>query len=219
MATGQSGISMLERLGAPHDKLVNFPYWVDVPDRLQSKPETHEPLRILAIGRLVPIKNFGHLVHVAQRLHELNVKFSITIIGEGPDRQRIEAARDAAGLTTFIQLPGWNSAGQVRQQLRSHDILVHTAEWEPYGVVILEAMAQGLPVIATETTMAACDRVKPGISGELFPVGNTEAMVSAIMRTTQNRAKLLEMGNQAYRTACEWRVQRAVEIINQTIAR
>jgi len=106
IVTGQPGISMLERLGTPRAKLVNFPYWVDVPDTLQSKPETHEPLRILAIGRLVPIKNFVHLIHLAQKLRELKVRFSITIIGEGPDRERIEAARDAAGLTTFIQLPG-----------------------------------------------------------------------------------------------------------------
>lgn len=108
-------------------------------------------INILFVGRLAPPKNPFLLVEAFSRLpHELQERAHITIIGDGSDRTRLEALIESLHLTTRIELTGTLPREQVLERLRSQaDIFVLLSRWEGFPYSILEAMAAGVPVIAS----------------------------------------------------------------------
>ncbi|WP_097090780.1 glycosyltransferase family 4 protein [Novosphingobium sp. Chol11] len=134
--------------------------------------------RIVAVGRLVPQKGFDLLLDAFAKAAPHIPDWSLTIWGEGPERARLEAQRNALGLQGRVTLPG------VTQEhgawLRDADIFVLSSRFEGWGIVVGEAMAAGVPVISFDCRWGPGEMISDGISGLLVPDGDIAALGAAI---------------------------------------
>ncbi len=218
MGTGVVAVERLRQMGAAPAKIVNFPCWTEVPERaaLVSRGQGH-PLRFGCIGRLVAYKGFDNAIRALARLRDSSV---LDIIGAGPEDQSLKRLAGELGVDTRVNFRGWYEPGQVREYLARHcDCLLHPAsQLEPYGVVILEAMAWAVPVIGSRAAAAVVDRVDHGRNGYILELPVSVEELAANMHSLTNRDLLRRMGETARATAEQWPIGRAVGIIEQLAA-
>jgi glycosyltransferase involved in cell wall biosynthesis len=105
-------------------------------------------LRLISIGSLVPKKNQLLLIEIATLLKSTDIDFELLILGEGPDRPQLEEEIAVQGLTGMVQLMG--NVHDVPFYLHQANLFIHPAIYEPFGLVLLEAMAAGVPVVSLD---------------------------------------------------------------------
>jgi glycosyltransferase involved in cell wall biosynthesis len=165
--------------------------------------------RVIAVGRLHPVKGFEYLIRAMRRLEAAGRKASLTIVGEGPERARL--ATEAAGLTS-VELVGEQPPGRVATLLANAQIfalpsvdLGTQAEGTPTAV--LEAMAAGLPIVCTASGGLA-SLVENGVNGLVVPPRDPDALADAIVRLADDATLRQAMGvrNRALARARDWSV-------------
>ena len=107
-----------------------------------------DSLRLVSVGSLVDKKNQAFLVDVVATLRKKNIDAELTILGDGPNRDSIQRKIDDFNLGNYVHLKG--NVEHVEEYLWNSDIFVHSATYEPLGLVILEAMAAGLPCVCLD---------------------------------------------------------------------
>lgn len=119
-------------------------------NRFKSNPRisVHSPIRIINAGSFVAKKNQKLFIPILKQLIERGVDCRIILLGDGPLRIEILHQIESENLESFFELPG--NVDNVEDWFRNADIYVHTATYEPFGLVLLEAMASGLPVISLD---------------------------------------------------------------------
>jgi glycosyltransferase involved in cell wall biosynthesis len=225
LVTGQAGALFLREMNCPSEKIVVFPYWVPLPptpvlDR--GYPEQHSdtrPVRFIAIGRLEPIKRFDvAIAAIANVLKEIGTDAAkLVIVGDGSERQRLYDLVKGAGIEKCVEFAGWLEHAATMDLLEKSDVLVHSADWEPYGVVILEAMARGKPVIASDMSMAAVDRITHGLCGFMFRTGDAVELAKLMREFIVERTLIAQMGAAARKVAEAWPVDRGVSILKEIL--
>jgi glycosyltransferase involved in cell wall biosynthesis len=111
-------------------------------------PGLSTPLVILSCGMFYERKNFPGLIQAFNLVAEKYPNVVLRIFGDGPDRIKVEQARDASPFKARIKMPGKVSHAEVLQQMQEADVFALIGWREPFATVFLEAMAAGLPVIA-----------------------------------------------------------------------
>lgn len=109
---------------------------------------TTGPFHIVSIANLVPKKNHIFLIDVMKVLQDRGYDVTMEVLGFGPLMEMLVKKTEAAGLQNRLFFRG--SVGDVPQRLWDADLYVHPAWYEPFGLVIIEAMASGLPVVALD---------------------------------------------------------------------
>ncbi len=224
LGTGRAAQKALCKMKAPKEKIINFPYWVDVnsfqPPRLSVKPKSF--LRFVSSGRVMNSKK-GHdlaICSLARALEQVgNVDFEYIIAGTGPDVDELKSLADQVGIGQKVTFLGWVEPGDLVRVFHDSDILLHPSPThEPYGVAVIEAMAAGLIVLASDTTGAALDRVKHGINGFIHKAANVEELTMQIVWLFKNVDKILAMKREVRKTAEQWPVSKGVKIIQQVLS-
>jgi glycogen(starch) synthase len=112
----------------------------------------------------------------------------LRVVGDGPLRPALERLAVELGLGDLVEFTGWLPLHRVEAQLADAWALVAPSLWaEPLGLTALEAVVRGLPVIASATGGLA-ETVEPGVSGLLFPNGDTEALAACLVEIASGRA-------------------------------
>jgi glycosyltransferase involved in cell wall biosynthesis len=220
LACGKPTVSHLESLGIAPAKITNFPYWVSIPEEW-SLPErcngnrNSKPLHLTAVGRHVPVKAFEVAIEaVALANGRAGYRVAtLEVIGDGPERKHLEALARSLNLEDVVEFPGWLSNDAVRRRLQDADALVVTSKFEPYGVVVLEALASGRAVLASNGVVAARDR-DDGFGAFLFhPAGDAEFLAQQIKLLAGDQ-NVLRMASEAARAiAEEWPLTRAAGML------
>lgn len=140
--------------------------------------------RILYSGRLVNLKRVDLLINAFAKIAEQRPDWDVVIVGDGPERGQLEQSVPESLRDRYHWL-GFCEMDQLPLAYRSCDLLVHPSEYEPWALVIHEAMAAGLPVIASHVVGAAKEMVEPGINGDIFPSGNLEELTSKLAVATE----------------------------------
>jgi len=109
------------------------------------KIDSTKKINLVSVGNLVNKKNHIFLIEVAKYLKAHKILFEINILGEGVERQNLTSLIKNSNLEDYIFLR--SIVTNVKNYLHNADIYLHAATYEPFGLVILEAMASGLPVI------------------------------------------------------------------------
>ncbi|MBF0582734.1 MAG: glycosyltransferase family 4 protein [Magnetococcales bacterium] len=219
LVTGQFGVKALHQLGCPTNKSVDFPHWVilgEPPARLRQT--VTPPLRTLAgVGQLIYRKGWEIAIQALARARRTHHALRLLLIGDGPERPRLEQTVADLQLGNQVVFLGWKQQQDIMQILSEADALIHPARWEPYGVVVLEAMAAGLAVLGSDATGAAVDRVVPGVSGFIHTVGNVEQLAGQIVQLASDAPLLHRLQQGARQIAEEWPPQRGVDRIKSLI--
>lgn len=146
---------------------------------------------IAAIGRLVPVKRIDLLLHALRRCLDGGQRLICLIIGEGPERQRLEGLSADLGLGAAVRFLG--ERRDVRALLPYLDLVVNCSDREGLSVTLLEAMAASRPVVATDVGSTR-EIVHDGRTGILVPPGHAEALSRAVSRMLADPDNAAECG-------------------------
>lgn len=156
-----------------------------------SEPPTHrwfgadQPPVILAVGRLHPIKDFKTLVEAFALVRSRRAA-RLLILGDGPERDRLRRRAEDLGVAADVALPGF--AANPYSAMRSAAVLALTSRFDALPAVLIEALALGTPVVATDCPSGPAEILRGGRYGELAPVGDSERIASAILRSLDGTA-------------------------------
>ena len=161
------------------------------------------PFTVLFVGRLVERKGVNHLVDAASLLVP-GVDVRLVIVGDGPERARIEARVRERGLDGRVAVRGRVSEAELQAAYAAADVFVLPAvidrrgDTEGLGVVLLEAMNHRVPVIASAIG-GITDIVEDGVSGLLVPPGDGTALAAALERLARAPDLSVSLGDAGYR--------------------
>ena len=187
------------------------PNFVDV-DRFTPAPTGGGPPRdrpvIVHVSNFRPVKRVDDVIAVFARLRASRPA-RLRLVGDGPERPRIEADVAARGLTADVDFLG--ERGDLPDILRDADLFLLPSETESFGLAALEAMACGIPVVASAVG-GLIEVVADGEAGFLRPVGDVPALTDAAERLLSDEALRRAMGAAARRTAeTRYRIDPAID--------
>src|SRR5258708_22479400 len=161
-------------------------------------------LRVGMIGHLAPIKGQEDFIRAAGIVCGVRDDVDFVVAGEdksrsGENRRRLEKLIDELGLNQRVSLPGW--VEDVANILPAFDLFVSPSRSEPFGLSIVEAMAAGVPVVATMSEGAG-EIIEDDQTGRLVSIGDVEALASAIgelLSDAKERNRLSDSARRAVR--------------------
>ncbi len=165
---------------------VNF---LDLPARDQSTGEKTDDL--ITVGSLEPRKNQAYILHVLSEAKRRGHRYSLTVVGDGPDRGYLDRLAVHLDIADQVDFAGVSS--DVFGLLRAHRVLVHAAKMESFGLVVVEAMAHGLPVVAAPVggiNELFTDRV----DGLHWPLDDATAAADTLVGIMEDRDRQRRMG-------------------------
>jgi glycosyltransferase involved in cell wall biosynthesis len=178
--------------GIPRERILVVPYGVDLsqfPARMQS-PDQAAPFTVLFVGSMIQRKGLSYLLKAIRLLKTQRIR--LLLCGRGHiDRQLLAEYGDLA-----IEIKTGLPRDQLVRHIHMGDIFALPSLAEGFGHVILENMACGLPVIATEHTCAP-DVIHEGQHGFLVPIRSAEALAERLDWGIRHRTELAEMGKAA----------------------
>lgn len=161
----------------------------------------HEPLHLLAVGRMVPKKGFGTLLDACALLSEFGVAFLLGIVGDGPGRLALEAQATRLGIRSSVNFPGWLPEEEVRAAYGWADVfccpsvIARDGDRDGLPNVLVEAMSTGLPAVGSAIS-GIPEAIDDGDTGWLVPPGDAMALARAISHAADRRWRA-EAGAQA----------------------
>jgi glycosyltransferase involved in cell wall biosynthesis len=164
------------------------PLDLDEIDRRAGEPLDHpwfepgEPPVLLNVGRLTPQKDHATLLRAFRRvLDERPAR--LLILGEGECRPTLEHLLHELRLTESVSMPGFDANPYA--YMKRARLYVSSSAWEGLPVVLLEALACGIPIVSTDCPGGPTEILAKGEYGELVPVGDEARMAAAILRGLQ----------------------------------
>lgn len=143
-------------------------------------------IKITTISRLVPQKRIDILLRALAKVCFADFKWELTVVGSGPLEKELKALNKELGLTDKVHFVGQKSHEEICQILAESDFFALASQYETFGVVFVEAMSFGLPVIGTRC--GGPEMIINENNGLLVPSGDVEAMADALKYMVRNYA-------------------------------
>ena len=161
----------------------------------EQKQLNNSHVRLLNVGNLVTKK--GHLLLIDVFHHLVSnstIKFKLDILGFGPLQSEIEQKINQLGLNDSIKLHG--NVANVADFMKNADIYVHTASYEPFGMVLIEAMASGLPIVSTNGK-GNMDIIQNGVNGYMINNRKPLEIATKVIEIAENANLFSKMSKNA----------------------
>ena len=185
-------------LGIAPQKLAVVPNGVDL-ERFAPAPRSGDGAPVVvSVGRLIMNKGLLDLIEAAALLRDADVAFELRLIGEGPQRAALEVAVQRHRLEERVRFLGRRD--DVPELLGQSDVFVRPSLSEGMSLAVLEAMAAGLPVVASDVS-GTRELIADGESGAIVPPGNPRRLASALRPLLEDHAGRRAMGQAARRRA------------------
>jgi glycosyltransferase involved in cell wall biosynthesis len=145
----------------------------------------------VTIGRLVKRKNLEDLLHIFKEVQKTDPSI-LLVIGDGPEKDKIESLAKQLGIENAVRLLGRVSDEEKFQYLAASDVYLSTAIHEGFGIVFLEAMECGLPVISYDRG-GQTDFLREGKTGYLIELGNKEKFALKLLELVNSKPLRMEI--------------------------
>jgi glycosyltransferase involved in cell wall biosynthesis len=202
LATCSDEVRELAAMGVPRRRVAVVPCGVDAehfrpdPGRVPSggawrPPERRAAHRLLAIGRLVPRKGYDQAVRALPRIPDTELLVAggppEHLLAEDAEAGRLLRLAGELGVADRVRLLGAVDPARMPDLMRASDLVLCTPAYEPFGIVPLEAMACGVPVVATDVG-GHRDSVADRVTGRLVPPGDPGAVAAAVRELLDDTA-------------------------------
>jgi glycosyltransferase involved in cell wall biosynthesis len=215
VATSQySRNRIVEAYSIPAEKIVIVPEPIDLRswgEGAGQAPETlASPPAILTVAHMYPRKNLGVLMEAYARLRDAGVLFQGWVVGEGPCRNRWERLRDSLDLGEQVTFLGTIPRRELVDRFRRAAIFCLPSRQEGFGIVFLEAMACGKPVVASRAA-AVPETVVDGETGLLTDPDDPKALAQALFAFLSDPDCRRAAGEAGRRRVEQYRADRVAE--------
>ena len=182
-------------------------FQVDAAQEVGAIQAKYGPRLIVAVGRLVPYKGFDYLLQSMQ-----SVEATLLVIGTGPEREQLEALVEKLGLGGKVHLLGHVENLVPYYKASQMLVLPSVTRAESFGIVQIEAMAAGIPVVNTLIDSGVPEVSLHGVTGITVPPRNAKALAEAMQRLLDNPELRTKYGRAAaVRANEEFSAQRMAE--------
>jgi glycosyltransferase involved in cell wall biosynthesis len=176
---------------------------------------------ILFVGNLTESKGIEYLIEAMPTVLQRIKNYRLTIIGDGPQRRKLEKLAQTLGIQEYIDFIGSQPQTVVSEWMQKSKIFVLPSIYEGFGIVLLEALASGLPVVGTQVG-GIKDIITPEV-GALVPPASPESLANAILDILTNEDRYSQIREQAVpyvRNRFTWKtkVQEIIEIYRKTLS-
>jgi glycosyltransferase involved in cell wall biosynthesis len=224
MGTGAPAVNALAQMGCPTEKLVNFPFVVDLDTfrpapALPDKGSTGTRIVFLSSGRLSnALKGYDLAIKALALVRQrTGLDFRYRLAGDGPDKESLQALAGASGIEDRVEFTGWLEPSQLPDFYRSGQVFLHPSHFDPFPNAVLEAMASGLVVIGSELAGSVADRVVDGENGFVHRANDVEHLAAQIGRAVGSLDRLVVTGSNARKASECWPASRAVAAIKEFV--
>ena len=183
------------------DKLVTIPNGIDIEryKPVDSRDKSSNTIRALCVARFHEQKGHYYLLKAISELPE-DVNFELDLYGDGELEENLKSLVAEMGLGEKVSFKGRSS--EIYSIMPSYDMLILPSLWEGMPNVVLEAMASGLPVIATAVD-GTVELVDDGLTGFLVEPRSEKAILNALIKMLSSEEKRLSMGKAGRKLAEE----------------
>jgi glycosyltransferase involved in cell wall biosynthesis len=190
----------IDKLGLPAAKVETIHYGLDEPPPPWNGDVVDAPSgrMLLGVGRLVEQKGYDTLVRALPAIRAAHPDAVLVIVGEGPLRRPLMRLAADLGVADALHLPG--RSGDVAAWMRRAEVFVHPCRWEGFGLVVLEAMLLGLPIVATRVS-ALPELIEHPVSGILVEPDNDATLAAAAIELLGEASRRTALGAAAQQRA------------------
>jgi glycosyltransferase involved in cell wall biosynthesis len=218
MGTGTPALALLEAMGCPRERLVTFPFVVDLKHFSPSESTENTPngrTVIVSSGRLVNWhKGYDVALSALGLLKKQGINnFVYRIAGVGPDKEALEQQATELDIRSHLEFVGWLETSVLPEFYRSANIFLHPSRFDPYPNAVLEAMACGLPVVGSTGAGSVVDRVRHTENGLITPMEDVTTLAECLAFALSHPDECRQMGIAARQTAEQWPVSRAIQSV------
>jgi glycosyltransferase involved in cell wall biosynthesis len=203
---GQEGKAFAMRYGAPAERIFFATHTVDIPHFhaavAATRPE-RDTLRhelglvgttFIYVGRLWWGKGVNHLLDAFERVQrQSSAPVSLLLVGDGPEEAKLKQTCAERGIRNVV-FTGFRQKAELPRYYALADVFVFPTLGDPYGLVVDEAMACGLPVVSTAAAGEIRDRIEEGVNGYIVPPEDSVALAGAMQKLAEDAALRERMG-------------------------
>jgi glycosyltransferase involved in cell wall biosynthesis len=158
---------------------------------------------ILYVGRLVGVKGLHYLIAAFAKVHKVREDTALVLVGDGPLRVDLEKLVHQLGLKDVVFV-GFKQPDELPLYYALGDVFVLPSIDEPWGTVVNEAMAAGLPIVTTRVVGAAGDLVRHGENGYIVPEADSQALAEALIDILDDETRRQCMGQRSQEIIAPW---------------
>lgn len=231
LAIGQKNREFYRSLGVADERLFHFPYTVDNARMYRASRlpgEARAALRaklglsedrpaVLFASKFTERKHADHLIQACARLAREGIALDLVLAGAGEmgDELRMLAARTPELNVIFT---GFVNQSELPSMFGACDLFVLPSEQEPWGLIINEAMATGLPIVASREIGAVSDLVRDGENGHVFDARDIDGLVEAIRPIVSDPATRARMSQASLSIMATWSYVEAEQGLRDALA-
>ena len=178
-----------------------------IPNFLEKLPKKINKLdnkNIISVGRLEPEKGFLDLVSVFKLMELKDGEVYLNLVGDGSQKDKIFKNIVDNNISRKVKMPGYLDFEELNKLYEENSLYLMTSYTESFGLVLIEAMSHGIPVIAFSCAEGAKELINNGVNGYLINNRNEHEMADRAVKLLNNPDKLKELGENARTTALKY---------------
>jgi glycosyltransferase involved in cell wall biosynthesis len=215
---GSLSEGFLRALGISEDRIFRFPYAADNAylrraseefrqrrnELLQDQQIPPHHFVVLGVLKFVPRENPMELLRAFHIFHQQYPDSALILVGTGALEAEMRGYITAHGLSGAVRLVGYARYSELPKWYGISNVFVHPSVREPWGVSVNEAMACGLPVVASSLVGSSYDLIQDGVNGYQYPSGNAEALAECLAKIASRPDRGRQLGEGSAHIISSW---------------
>lgn len=176
-------------------------YIPNVIEKIPDKSSNLSSKKLISVGRLSPEKGYMDLLKVYTLLHKRHPDWTLDIVGDGVEKEKMVQYINEHNLSDFVTLHGYQKKDYIDNLLGEASIYLMTSFTESFGIVLIEAMSHGLPCIAFNSAEGANELINSGENGYLIKNRNINAFVKKVEDLINSKEERKRVGKAGLKSA------------------